>query len=169
MDLEGSGAEALDGGQGVAGGFGPAERLGVGVVSVDVGVDGRLELGGRAVSAAAQRTLGEAAEEALDLVEPGRAGGREVHVPAWALGEPVADRLGIVAAGVVEHEVDLEVGRDAGVDGVEEAPLSVQPVRTESSAASAAQTEMSPERWRHRCLQRSRATRRSITCPLYPG
>jgi hypothetical protein len=48
-DLRGTLAEALDGGEDVVGGLGPAERFGIGVVSVDEGADVALQLVGGAV------------------------------------------------------------------------------------------------------------------------
>src|SRR5277367_3645017 len=39
-----------------------------------------------------------------------------MHVPALALGEPVADQLGLVRAVVVHNDVDVEVGRDVTLD-----------------------------------------------------
>ena len=71
--------------------------LGVGVGGLDVAMDGGLELGDGAMDAAAQGALGEQGEQALDLVDPGGRGRREVDVEARALGEPVADQLGLVA------------------------------------------------------------------------
>src|SRR5688572_19462480 len=108
MDFESSEAEAVDGGKDVVGGFGPAEGLWLGVAGVDVGVDVGFEGSGRAMDAAADLLVGEQREEALDLVDPGGRGGGEVDVPAGALGEPVADELGLVAAGVVDDEMDVE-------------------------------------------------------------
>ncbi len=35
----------------------------------------------------------------------------EVHVPEWALGEPVADQLCFVRAVVVHDDVNVEIGR----------------------------------------------------------
>ena len=61
----------MDGGEDVVGGLGPSEGLGVGIVGVDVGVDGLFELGDGAEHAAADMPLGEQREEALDLVDPG--------------------------------------------------------------------------------------------------
>jgi len=87
MRCEGSGAEALDGGEDVVGGLGPAERLGGGVVGVEIGVDRGFELHGGAMDAAAQGSVGEQGEEALDLVEPGRRGRGEVEGPARMPGE----------------------------------------------------------------------------------
>src|SRR5882762_7503016 len=60
----------FDGGQDVVGGFGPAKGLGVGIAGVDVGGDGGLQRGGRAVGAALDLLVGEQREEALDLVDP---------------------------------------------------------------------------------------------------
>ena len=62
---------------------------------LDVGVDGGFEFGGGAMHAATYLALGEQAEEALDLVDPGGRGRGEVDVPAWAFGKPVADALGL--------------------------------------------------------------------------
>ena len=68
-------AHRLDGSEDVVGGLGPAEGLGIGVVRVDEGLDVVLELLGGAVHAAPDLLFGEQGEEALDLIEPGRAGG----------------------------------------------------------------------------------------------
>ena len=79
-------AEALDAGKDVIGGFGPAERLWVGVVLVDERGDRGVERGDAAVDAAADLPLGEQREEALDLIEPGRAGRCVMDVPARSPG-----------------------------------------------------------------------------------
>src|ERR1700738_367874 len=60
----------FDGGQDVVGGFGPAKGLGVGIAGVDVGGDGGLQRGDRAVGVALDLLVGEQREEALDLVDP---------------------------------------------------------------------------------------------------
>ena len=120
MDFESSEAEAVDGGKDVVGGFGPAEGLWLGVVGVDVGMNVGFEGLGRAMDAAADLLVGEQGKEALDLADPGGRGRGEVDVPAGALGEPVADQLGLVGAGVVDDEMDVEIGRNVGLDGVEE-------------------------------------------------
>ena len=52
MCLEGSGAEALDGGEDVVGGLGPAEGLRVCIAGIDIGGDCRLQLLDGLVSAA---------------------------------------------------------------------------------------------------------------------
>src|ERR1035437_501436 len=69
-------------GQDLVGGLGPDERLRVLVVDVEVAEDGRLELGGAAMRAAADLLLGEEREEALDEVDPGRSGRCEVEMVA---------------------------------------------------------------------------------------
>lgn len=100
MDFEGAEAEAVDRGKDVVGGFGPAEGLWLGVVGVDVGEDVCFEGLGRTMDAAADLLVGEQREEAFDLADPGRRGRGEVDVAARAFGEPVADALGLVGAGV---------------------------------------------------------------------
>ena len=66
----GTEAEALDGGENVVGGLGPAKGLGAGVMGVDEGANVGLKLGGRAVDPAPELALGQEGEEALDLVDP---------------------------------------------------------------------------------------------------
>ena len=78
MDVEGAAAEAVDGGEDVVGGLGPAERLGIGVSGVDVGVDGGFQGLGGSMGAALDLLFGQEREEALDLIDPGRGGRREV-------------------------------------------------------------------------------------------
>jgi len=72
------------------------------------------------MDAAADLALGEQAEEALHLVDPGGRGRGEVDVPTRALGEPVADSLGLVGAGIVDDEMDVEIVRNPCLDGIEE-------------------------------------------------
>ena len=74
-DFDCSEAEALDGAEDVIGGFGPFEGFGVLVCRVDVVEDGALQLLGGAMDAAPDLLVGQQPEPALDLVEPGGAGG----------------------------------------------------------------------------------------------
>src|SRR5512147_1179015 len=87
LDGEGAAAEPFDGREDIIGGFGPAERLGVGIAGIDIGGDGRFQFLGGAVGTALDLVLAEKREEPLHLVDPGRGGGREVGVPAGPLGE----------------------------------------------------------------------------------
>src|SRR6516162_11336138 len=70
VDCESSAAEALDRSQDVVGGFGPLERSGVRIASVDEGVDGRLQLCDRLMRSSLDLLLGEEREEPLDLIDP---------------------------------------------------------------------------------------------------
>lgn len=70
------------------GGFGPDEGFGVGIVVFEVLVNGRFEFGDGGEDAATDALLGDQAEEALDLIEPGGRGGGEVQVKAGVLGQP---------------------------------------------------------------------------------
>ena len=113
-------AEALDGGEDIVCELGPAKWLGVGILGVDECADVGLELCGGAMDAAPDLFFGEIGEEALDLIDPGCAGGRDVDVSARALGEPVADRLGFVGGVVVHHQVHGQVGGHGRLDLIEE-------------------------------------------------
>src|SRR3972149_12091778 len=109
-------------------GFGPHEGLRVLVGDLEIVPDRRFELAGAAVRAPANRALGEQSEPALDLVEPGGAGRREVQVVAGPLEQPTMDRGRLVGAVVVEDQMDVEIGRDIGVDRVEEGAELLGPV-----------------------------------------
>jgi hypothetical protein len=45
-----------------------------------------------------------------------------MQVEAGTLDQPVVHQPGLVGGGVVEHEVDVEVGRNGGLDLVQERP-----------------------------------------------
>src|SRR5687768_15553482 len=62
LNGEGSPTEALDRGEDVVCGLGPAKGLGIGVAGLDVGVDGRLQLCRRSVSAALDLLFGQQRE-----------------------------------------------------------------------------------------------------------
>src|SRR6266567_1211613 len=70
VDRECAAAEAFDGGQDIVGCLGPAERFGVGVAGLDIGIDRRFQVGGRAMGATLDLLLGQQREEPLDLVDP---------------------------------------------------------------------------------------------------
>src|SRR6185312_797919 len=108
--------EGLDGGENVVGGFGPAEALGVGVDGVEVGEDRGFQFRGRAVDVATDLLFGDVGEEALDLIDPGAGGRREVNMPSRPRAVPLSDRLGLVSGVVVHHEVDVEAARDIALD-----------------------------------------------------
>ena len=74
--------------QNVAGFGGPNIRLGLAVVLADVVLDGLLQFPHIVKDAAAHALVGEIAEEALYLVEPGGTGGSEMQVEARMLVEP---------------------------------------------------------------------------------
>ena len=100
---------------------GPGEGLWVGVVGVEVGADGLVQLDDGAEDAALQPLLGQGGEEALDGVDPGGRGWREVHVDARMPGQPSLHSLGLVGGVVVEDQVQVEPGRGLLIDQAEEA------------------------------------------------
>src|SRR3954464_8716431 len=62
----------------------------------------------------------EGGEPALYEIDPGSAGGREVHVEAGALGQPGADGSSLVRPRIVQDQMDIQRCRDCVIDGVEE-------------------------------------------------
>ena len=72
--------------------------------------------------------FGQEREGALDLVEPGGAGRREVDMPAGMPGQPALDGRGLVGGVVVHHQMDVEVAGHLGFEGpqeLEELPAAV--------------------------------------------
>src|SRR5512132_2999318 len=100
---------------------GPDERFGIVVVLGEVAVDRGLEIDQRVEYATLQAAPGELGEEALDGIELGRRGRREVEGPARVASEPGPDLGMLVAAVVVEHDMDQLAGRDGALEAVEEA------------------------------------------------
>ena len=102
----------------------PYERLGFGVVVLQVVLDGRDQFLDAAEDPAPKALLRQLAEPALDQVEPRSAGRREVQLEARVGVEPLAHRLVLVGAVVVEDDVQGQVGREgrgrgaAGTSGI---------------------------------------------------
>lgn len=84
--------------------FVPDEGPGVYIVLVEVITDRFGDAGKGAAPDTLHRSLGE---EALDEVEPLRAGRRQVEMEAWMLREPGLHHGRLVRSVVVEHEVDV--------------------------------------------------------------
>lgn len=59
-------------------------------------------------------------EPILDEIDPGRAGGCEVHVEPRVSEQPQANRGRFVRAVIIENQVDLVRDRHAGVDLIQE-------------------------------------------------
>ena len=74
----------------LVGGFGPGEWLRIVVPVGDPVADVLFQRVDRCVHAAAQLFVGQQREPPLDLVEPRRVGGREVHVKSGTGGQPLA-------------------------------------------------------------------------------
>src|SRR5216684_481514 len=98
-------AEALDRGENIVGRFGPAEGFWIGIVAGDEVVDGSMQGVDAAVNAASDLALGKQGEEPLDLVEPGRTGRGQMHMPARPARQPVADQRRLVRGIVVDDEM----------------------------------------------------------------
>ena len=102
-----------------AGGCRPDKGLGLSVVLVEVVIDVHLQLDDGTEHAATDAFSGDLGEKALDQVEPGRRGRREMHVESRMPGQPRLD-LGMLVGGVVVgDQMDIEIRCDLPVDPVE--------------------------------------------------
>ena len=88
----------------------------------EVQADCILELAGAPVHPSLELLAGQFSEPALNLVDPGRVGRREVQVESGMPEQPALRRRRLVGAEVVEDEVDLEISRHLSIDAVEELP-----------------------------------------------
>ncbi len=89
-------------GEDFVGGLGPGEGPWVGVPGVNPGADVAFEGVDAGVDAAAQELVGEQAEPAFDLVDPGGAGRGEVDVEARVAAQPGLDLGGVVGTSLVK-------------------------------------------------------------------
>ena len=119
---------APDGGDDFVGIGDPLEGLRLGVVIVEEAVDGGLEVGDGSEDAALEAALGQDGEEALDGVEPGGRGRREVERPARVARQPSPNGGMLVGGVVVDDRVDRLSGRNLALDGVEEADELLMPM-----------------------------------------
>ena len=84
--------ESSQAGEDFIGTLRPDKRLRVFVIDAQICANCPFQLHGAAVSPAFDLAFGDQREEALDQIEPGSRGGREVHVKARIAREPRADR-----------------------------------------------------------------------------
>src|SRR5438093_9730391 len=106
----------------------PDKGLGVLVMFLNVSFERRFQLPHAMKDAPAKALLREVAKEPFHHVEPGCAGGGEVHVEAPAPSEP-AFHLGMFVRGVVIHdEMHFAVRRRLGLDEAQEAQPFLVPV-----------------------------------------
>ena len=103
------------------GGFGPDERLWIGIVVVQVVMDSALKFGDALEGAAADAVSRDLGEEALNHVEPGGRGRREVQMEAGMRLEPALYGRGLVSGIVVDHQMEIEIGRGLMIDQPEKA------------------------------------------------
>ena len=101
---------AACGGDDAIGVGGPGEWLCAVVVFGQITVDRGLQVDERMKDAAFEPAAGELGKEPLDSVEPGRRGRGEVERPARMAGQPSSDFGVLVAAVIVEDDVDQPSG-----------------------------------------------------------
>ena len=107
-------------GDDVLGGFAPDEGLRLGVVLEQVVVDCAFEIVDAGVAAAADALCRDLGEEALDEVQPGRAGGCEVQLEPGMLLQPGLHLGRLVGGVVVENQMDVARFLHGPVDPAEE-------------------------------------------------
>jgi hypothetical protein len=90
------------------------------VVVPDVIVDGSDEVPDAPKGAPSYLFPGDFGEPAFDLIEPRRAGWREVHMISWAFSQPLLNFRMLVGSVVIEHEVNGEGGIDGFINPIEE-------------------------------------------------
>ena len=108
-------------GEDVLGGFAPDEGLRLCVVLQQIVVDRVLEVIDAGVAAAANALGGDLGEEALDEVQPGRAGGCEMQLEAGMLFQPGLHLGRFVGGVVVENQMDVARFLHGSVDAAQEA------------------------------------------------
>ncbi len=107
MSFHRGGGESRDVGQDRVCRLRPNKGFGMFVTGIEKFPNGSFQLPHTGMGAAPNLPLGEQAKPALNQVEPGRVGGREVQVIAGAAGEPAADGWSLVGRVVVQHQVHL--------------------------------------------------------------
>ena len=90
----------------------------MGVVFADVIADGFFQGGDAAEGSAPDAFSGDFGKPALDLIEPGGPGGREVPMKAWMVGELLLNRGMLVGAVVIQDEMNGPAARRGLVEFV---------------------------------------------------
>src|SRR5438093_5908390 len=120
MGDEGALSEAGDARKDLICTLGPHKRLWLLITDIDERLDGALEFADTAMHPTWQLFGRQFREPALDEVEPGAVGRREMHVESGPLRQPGADERGLVGTVVVQNDVDLPVRRHVGIEAVQE-------------------------------------------------
>src|SRR5271166_2753711 len=92
----------------------------MGVVMIEIFADSGFEFRDTREHAATDAITSDQAEEAFDLVEPGRRGGREMHVETGMLGQPSLDRRVFMGRVVIRDQMQVEAFGCAAVDEPQE-------------------------------------------------
>src|SRR5207253_9610813 len=82
----------------------------------EVATDGRLQLPPAAVDAPPDLFLGEGGEPGLHVVHPGAAGRRKMDMEPGMPDQLAVNQRGLMRAGVVDDEVDVQLSQDRDVD-----------------------------------------------------
>ena len=97
-------------------------------------VNGCFQLSTALMHPTAQLLLRQQPKPSLHQVQPGCAGGSEVQVEARPFGQPVPDQRCFVGGVVIHNQVDIQIGWDFGLDGVQELAELHRPVALVAAA-----------------------------------
>src|SRR5262249_25799263 len=97
----------------------PTHRFGIGIVLGKEGFDRGDQRGHVVMAPALDLALGEQSKPTFDLVEPRSVGRSEVEMEPWALQQPAMHERRLMGGVVVEHQMDLEFGRDTLVEQIQ--------------------------------------------------
>ena len=112
--------KARDARQDLVRGLGPDEGFRPRVGEGNVAPDGVLEFAGAPVDTPAELLLRQGGEPPLHEGDPRAAGRREMHMEARMPRQPAMDERGLVRAGVIHDEVDVQRARHRRINGRQE-------------------------------------------------
>src|SRR6185295_18862051 len=113
------------------------------------------------MNAATKLLLCQGREPAFDEIDPGCAGGCEVHMESWTLGEPAADQCRLMRAVIVQNQVHFKFRRDRLLDSIQELPEFGTTMPTVQFADDLTGFDV------ERCEQRSRAMARIVVSATF--
>ena len=95
---------------------------------VEIVTNCRLKVGNTAKATSAQAATGQIGEQALDHVEPGRGGRREVHMEAWMALKPAPHGGMLVSSVIVGNQMHRQMSRGFAIDLVQKPDELLMPV-----------------------------------------
>ena len=94
----------------------------------NIATNGIFKFTGRAMRASTNLLFGQRREPALDQVEPGSAGGREVQVKTRMAGQPAMNQRSLVRRVIVQDQMNVQSCGYGRVDAVQKFPELDRPM-----------------------------------------